>query len=247
MGGKWMVLIRHWNLFVYGRWHMRDAGGRWHLGGHPGLKHNCRQRKRRRQQVSDKREVVWHETQPGKLCTQEDVFYLFLWESLSFLNRKLLLLSWYRNSLLLENINCTIVKPLRNSLKDLKMNNGRKKTRGNIKVSYSQLRFSTFKKTNSWSCWNYLKFLWLVFLYFWRINPESYNSSLEGENLTFVWLNNPDTKSAYHLKNIQPYVVIILQLSGVSSVIVKVRDLGMRLRPNDKGWLHWLTACGAAK
>lgn len=35
-GRKWMVLIRHWNLFVYDRWRIKNCGGRWHLGGRPG-------------------------------------------------------------------------------------------------------------------------------------------------------------------------------------------------------------------
>ncbi len=36
-GRKWMVLIRHWNLFVWDRWCIRNGGGRWHLGGRPGF------------------------------------------------------------------------------------------------------------------------------------------------------------------------------------------------------------------
>lgn len=40
-GRKWMVLIRHWNLFVYDRWCIKNGGGRWHLGGRPGLSILC--------------------------------------------------------------------------------------------------------------------------------------------------------------------------------------------------------------
>lgn len=66
-GRKWMVLIRHWNLFVYDRWCLKMAGGRWHLGGRPRclhllhllLKHDGSQRKSGRQQVTDKRGAHW--------------------------------------------------------------------------------------------------------------------------------------------------------------------------------------------
>lgn len=37
MGRKWMVLIRHWHLFVYDRWRIKNGGGRQHLGGRPGF------------------------------------------------------------------------------------------------------------------------------------------------------------------------------------------------------------------
>lgn len=40
-GRTWMVLIRHWNLFVYDRWRIKNGGGRWHLGGRPGLSILC--------------------------------------------------------------------------------------------------------------------------------------------------------------------------------------------------------------
>lgn len=35
-GRKWMVLIRHWNLFVCDRWCIKIGRGRWRLGGRPG-------------------------------------------------------------------------------------------------------------------------------------------------------------------------------------------------------------------
>ena len=139
MGGEseWTWLDIEICLYITGG-ALKNGGGRWRVGGRPGLKHDRRRRKRRRQQVTDKRvEMETSEEAQNNLVTSEHkiMIYLFLWKNLGLWIE--IYICNNAQNIWIQHIRCTTTNHFLNTFM---MNN-----KGNIEISYTQLRFYSLK------------------------------------------------------------------------------------------------------